>query len=56
MERVEAYVASWIEINYMRFRNTQYNVEAYVASWIEIMQMHYQKWMELCRGLRSLVD
>ena len=33
---VEAFAASWIEINYMRFRNTQYNVEAFAASWIEI--------------------
>ena len=33
---VEAYVASWIEINIIRLAENVFPVEAYVASWIEI--------------------
>ena len=33
---VEAYVASWIEINNVVIRDCDIAVEAYVASWIEM--------------------
>ena len=34
--RVEAYVASWIEIVWVSIEDIWVDVEAYVASWIEI--------------------
>ena len=36
LSKVEAYVASWIEIFGCRLKMLSSNVEAYVASWIEI--------------------
>ena len=35
--RVEAYVASWIEMLKSAFSGSMGSVEAYVASWIEIL-------------------
>ena len=32
----------WIEINYMRFRNTQYNVTTLRVVWIEISAMGFR--------------
>ena len=56
MVNVEAYVASWIEINWCMLTNRPMKVEAYVASWIEITAAVNAANQASSRGLRSLVD